>query len=87
MDDNNYIDDEMIDEYIDTFPTVWKGEKTYQIHNRISRLIDIDLAKRSIWNSKPFDIVIGFFTWRKFLWDMRHLTNASVWSILRGGVS
>ena len=74
MDDNNYIDDEMIDEYIDTFPTVWKGNKTYSI-------------RRRIWNSKPFDIVIGFFTWRKFLWDMRHLTNESIWSILRGGVS
>ena len=29
MDDNKYIDDFIIDEYIDTFPTVWKGEKTY----------------------------------------------------------
>ena len=56
MDDNNYIDDEMIDEYIDTFPTVWKGEKTYQ-------------------------------TYKRSIWDMRHLTNERVWSILRGGVS
>ena len=78
MDDNKYIDDFIIDEYIDTFPTVWKGEKTY--HTK-----DTSILYR-IWNSKLFDIVIGFFTWRKFLWDTRHINPISVWGILKGGV-